>query len=300
MCRRYIFGDSDHIEIVNMHALRGNGILIVEAENDLARRWSDISAILAAEGGEGTTDGHQIDESELDLEARYRRYEKALVMNHVLPRLKKAFFGSIDLKGENVEVMPLPQWFAVNNYVANPYLRCGFSYWRPGRSGVDNSEMGRPRWSPIGESSTASSTYTNAVSGQDSGFTSTNLLVTSLLVRYAGSPVAFAVRRNLPLTRAVLHLLRSSFVGSDVTGRLLFAGEHTTAELYGNMHGAVVEGQRAAIQASLQLTNDKLESDAIYWIAGLVTGWGRWEADNSPFIVRIWMWMLNALLAWVV
>lgn len=295
-CRRFIFGDSNHIEIVNMHALRGNGVLIIEVENDLAREWSNVSHILQHTESE-TAAYQKLTSTSKEATSVREAYEHALVQNHVLPTLQRVFVSTTASTGagdtSGLGKLPQPIWYAVNNYVSNPYLRCGFSYWRPGRSGVDNVEMSRPRWSPVGAASGTSTAVTERRETH----------VASILARLGTSSdkshIRRAIRRNIPLTTAVLRLLHGSFAGSDVTGRLLFAGEHTTAELYGNMHGAIVEGQRAAVQASLQIANDRIEVDGINWVVGLTTGWGRWRVEDAPLIVRIWLCMTNAAIAFL-
>jgi polyamine oxidase len=131
-----IFGDGDHIEIVNSHYFHKNRVLIFEMEGAFAEGLSAMS----------DTD------------------RTAMVMAAV----RRAFPSA-----------PEPSGVLTNNYVASPYTRCGFSYWPVGASGDDNLEVG-------------------------------------------GS------------------------VGGAHGDRILFGGEHTTAEFYANLHGAVEEGRRVA------------------------------------------------------
>ena len=238
----YPLGDAGHIEIVNLHRLRGGGgVLILEVENDMARRWSAFAN------------------------------QTRLVESEVMPALRSAFCPSSSFSSSSAssattrcKVPPMPRWFAVNNYLKNPHIRCGFSYWRPGRDGRDNLLLRAGLW-PDGH---AAAEGLGARNGAASALFSA--LVPSLqhhhvnLRKYLTGPTTTAAGLILgaapPTDSSTSSLsgatastsagLPSSALSVPGRNRLLFAGEHTSPDLYGNMHGAVVEGQRAALETT--------------------------------------------------
>eukprot|EP00744_Colponema_vietnamica_P013009 GILI01018250.1.p1 GENE.GILI01018250.1~~GILI01018250.1.p1 ORF type:complete len:877 (-),score=96.16 GILI01018250.1:46-2586(-) len=201
-----ILGDAPHIEIVNLHKFRNNGILILEVENALARNWSAY-----------TNQTH-------------------LILSEVMPLVRSSFCDGAASTHSAVpcQIPQMPVWFAINNYIRNPHIRCGFSYWRPGRDGNDNLLLRVGLWPDRSKQPANSADLSTAQS-----------LFSPLIPSHSHHPHSLAERLKGPHAASSATVISSNSAGGN---RLMFAGEHTSPDLYGTMHGAVVEGQRASIE----------------------------------------------------
>ena len=234
-----LLGDGDHIEIFNL----AKYLWVPSANQPRLVTETEIDA--AQPEAPGTAVGLAI--LVLEVEGRYAELLSRLddngsgggggvqmVRDHIMPRIQRAFpgchaDGGIDKPpppaGKSIEEegSSLVGYF-VNNYLSNPHIRCGFSFWpaaavsrRWTAANADDEEEHHPKEMEADEGAAAEGHRHEAA--------------TKGIIRgsAAGSGDDNLVSR-----------------GPAYDGRVWFAGEHTTPYLYANMHGALMEGQRTA------------------------------------------------------